>query len=127
MKEQKIAITINKSITDVFAFTIDPTNTPKWISAVILEKTNEWPVKVGTVYKSQDSSGTWRELVMTEYEENKTFVLSENNGFHIRYTFESLSENKTLLSFHIWTDHGDLKNYFTTEVLKKLKSTIEAS
>lgn len=127
MREQTLKITINKPVENVFAFTINPENTPKWIDAVIIEETNEWPPRLGTIYRNKGQDGTWRELQMTTYEENKTFVMSSNDGFHIRYHFSALDENTTKYTCTIWMDEGELQHTFTMEVLEKLKQQIETA
>jgi hypothetical protein len=49
MKENKVVVKINRSASDVFSFTINPSNTPKWIEDIDREETNEWPVKIGII------------------------------------------------------------------------------
>lgn len=126
MKEQKLNIQINKPIKDVFEFTLDPANTPKWINAVVSEQTNEWPAKLGTIYRNQNKNGEWRELEITTFELNKKFVLSTREGFHVGYTFTPLDENTTKLEYTLRMDKGELKVLMTIEVLEKLKKIIEA-
>lgn len=125
MKEQKFSITIKKPIKDIFAFTIDPKNTPKWINTIISEQTNEWPPKLGTIYKNQNIAGDWRQLKITTFEQDKMFILSDNNGMHIRYSFTSLDANRTELEYTLWIDKGELKILMTINLLKKLKKIIE--
>lgn len=124
---QTKAVTINKPAKDVFAFTIDPKNTPKWIDAIATEETNEWPPKIGTVYRNQITGGEWREYTMTKFEQDKTFTLSRQDGFHIRYTFVPLDGRTTKLEFYLWMDDGELKSRFTTATLEKLKQLVEAT
>lgn len=54
MKENKLIILINKSADDIFAFVTTPPNSTRWISSITKEETNEWPVKIGTIYKLWD-------------------------------------------------------------------------
>ncbi len=125
MNEQKLSIKINKPVKELFTFTIDPKNTPKWIDAVVTEQANEWPPKLGTIYKNQNKNGEWRELTVTAFEQDKMFVLSDKNGFHVGYTFTELNKNTTGLEYSLWMDEGELKVTVTMEVLEKLKRKIE--
>ena len=53
VKDKKIIIQINKPASEVFAFTTDPKNTPLWIDSIEHEEINEWPAKLGTVYRNR--------------------------------------------------------------------------
>lgn len=52
MKPLKLTAIINRSAREVFAFTIDPKNTPSWVDFIEHEETSEWPVRLGTVYRN---------------------------------------------------------------------------
>jgi len=125
MKDLKLAIQINKPVKDVFAFVINPKNTSKWINSIVIEQTNEWPPKNGTIYRNQDTSGEWREIEVTAFQQDKMFVMSEKNGFHIRYTCTALDKNTTELEFYLWMDRGELQDILTMEILEKLKEIVE--
>lgn len=119
-----LKIKINRPVQDVFEFVIDPANTPKWIDFIKEEKTNEWPVKLGTIYKNQDNTGLWRDLEMTEFEPNKMFVMTNREtGYNVRYTLRPLDEGSELEYFE-WMDSGELDEPFTLEPLEKLKSIL---
>ena len=124
MKELKQSILINKPIEAVFAFTINPDNTPKWVESIVTEKTSEWPVKLGSVYRNQDRAGEWSEYVLTVFEPNKTFTLTQSDGNYLRYTFTEPTENTTNLAYE-WVG-DELEESALREILEKLKTVIEA-
>ena len=128
MKRNKISITINRPVSDVFTFTINPVNTPKWIAGIQKEEVDEYPVKVGTIYRNIDSSGKWTEYVLTALEENSLFELaSKEGGYHVRYTYSPINDTASNLEYFEWLENGELENPFTQEVLGALKKVMESS
>ena len=93
MKDNRIIIRFNQPAGDVMTFYINPQNTPLWLDSIINEETNEWPIKVGTVYKNQDKNGVWRSYKVAALVENKLFELVSRDGnYHVRYTHKPLSD-----------------------------------
>jgi uncharacterized membrane protein len=127
MKELRLKIEIDKPAKDIFEFTLNPKNTPKWIDFIAVEETNEWPSKLGTIYRNMSDNDTeWSELELTEYNPYKRFTLSKKDGsYNVRYTFAPIAGDKTELEYYEWTDREDLSVPFTMEPLEKLKSIIE--
>lgn len=127
MKEKQLTITINKPLATVFEFALNPQNTPLWVESVFEEKTNEWPVQLGTIYKNRGHDGSWSEFVVTEYIENELFTMTKKNDtYHVRYTLRPLEESVTELTYYEWMDTGELDGPFTMEILEKLKTIIES-
>lgn len=125
MKDNKLTIQINKSVAEVFAFTINPKNTPKWID-VLREETSEWPVKAGAVYKNQGKDGKWNTYTMTEFAENDHFIMvGGDNNYRCRYTFRDLGNNSMELEYYEWMESGELEGPFTQDILEKLKTVLE--
>lgn len=124
MKNLRQQITIDKPIAEVFSFTIDPANTPKWVDSIVTEKTDEWPVKLGTIYRNQDRTGVWTEYRLTVFEPCSTFTLTKQGGDYLRYTFTSPSNDTTELLYE-WMGE-ELEEALLKKILTKLKVVIEA-
>ena len=125
MQENKIIIIINKPIEEVFEFTTNPKNTPLWISFIEEEITEEFPPKIGTIYRNRRGD-SWNESKVTEYEPNKLFKL-ENDTFSVRYNYKKITNNSTELVYLESVKQGILAKRFAKEVLQKLKEIIESN
>lgn len=126
MKENKITVTINKSIDDVFEFTTNPKNTHLWIPSIVEEIATQYPPSIGTQYRNHGQDTPWDVYKVTELEQNKTFALSDLDGnYFVRYSYKPLAPNKTEMEYYEWMTSGDLKNPFTMDILQNLKSVLE--
>lgn len=126
MKQNKISIKINRPIKEVFEFTINPQNTSKWIDGIVKEETNEWPVKIGTIYRNKGSDDVWNEYELVELKPEKLFTLKQKNSdYSVQYTYKPLSGNLTELTYYEWMREGELENPFTQDTLIKLKNILE--
>lgn len=125
MDTNKLIITINKPLAEVFAACITPPKAKLWVPGIINEITNEWPVKVGTVYTEYKNDNTSFHIIVTEYKENEYIEWkTEDGNYHVRYTFTLIDPNTTQLDY---VEIGDVTEPFTQEVLEKLKQVIENS
>lgn len=128
MKEVRLTVRISRSAGEVFDFTLNPANTPKWIDGIVIEEASESPAKLGTVYKNQGSDGTWNEYEITEFEPGKMFVMSRKDGnYHVRYAVKPLGDDECELEYYEWVDDGELDDPFTQDILYKLKEVIDYS
>lgn len=126
-KENKISVVINKPINEVFEFTISPENTPKWIRNIKKEQVSEKPIKVGTIYKNTNNGRNWDTYRVIEFERNKLFTLKQqDSSYQVSYIYESLSPNKTKLTYFEEDEEG-LESPFSVHTLEKLKSVMEES
>lgn len=125
MKALRQSITINKPVQEVFDFCINPKNTPKWIDSIVTEQTNEWPVKLGTIYRNQRKDGNWSEYEVTDIEPNKIFKLSKkDDDFYVKHTFTPAGESATQLEYEL-PDNGKIDESFIKSALENLKSVME--
>lgn len=126
MKDKRLNILIIKSVKDVFEFTINPANTPKWIDDIVIEETNEFPPKLGTIYRNKNKLGNWNEYEITTYVKDKMFELKRKNGFYyVRYTFKPTKEGYCNFEYYEWVTKGQLDDTFSDKVLQKLKKIVE--
>jgi uncharacterized protein YndB with AHSA1/START domain len=126
MQDNKLTIRINKPSAEVFAYYTNPKNTPLWWEAVTVEETSEWPIKIGTTYRSRGKGTDWNEFTVTDLKDNDTFELTSKDGkYHVRYTHKSLNTNSMELEYYEWVDTGELEDPYTMKILGKLKTAIE--
>lgn len=126
MKNCKLIIKINRSVSDVFSFTLDPKKTPLWVDSIIKEVANEIPTRVGTIYKNVNKEGIWSAYLVTQYEKDKMFeFVTSDKNYHVKYTFTPLTDSSCELEYFEWVTMGKLEAPFTIQILEKLKEIIE--
>ncbi|MCU0680047.1 MAG: hypothetical protein MUF50_01950 [Planctomycetes bacterium] len=122
-----ISIEIDRPTATVFAFTIDPNNTPKWIQSIKEEKINSLPVLIGAIYENTKDGINWTRYKCVEFKENELFTLECQPGtYFVRYKYEQITENKMKLTYTEWDTSGNLVEPFDISVLQKLKQEIES-
>lgn len=126
MKENKLTIFINKPVKEVFAYSLESNNVPKWITSIKEEIPSEIPVKVGTKLKNIGiNSSTWNYYEVVEFEQNKTFTLKRLNGdYFVKYTCMP-KDSGTEFEYLEWVANGDLDDLMGMSALKLLKQLIE--
>ena len=126
MKKNILEIIISVPVKKVFEFTINPDNTSKWIESIIQEKTNEYPIKIGTIYKNLNKKGIWTEYEVINFKKNKLFELKQKNNYYfVRYDYKSMHKMMTKLIYTEWVVEGHIESPFTGAILNKLKKNIE--
>lgn len=127
MERNTLTVTINRPVTEVFAFVLDPQNTPSWIDFITEEHTSEWPPRDGTIYRNRWEDGEWREFVMSELVDNAQFVLSAlDSAYRVRYTVRPAGEDAAELEYDEWVEEGELTDPVAFSVLQKLKTVLES-
>ena len=128
MKDLKLTVKINRPIDEVFGFTTNPDNTPKWIDSVVGEKAEIFPPQIGTKYQNWDESGNISEYVVTKYEPTKVFQLdAAHQDYKVRYTYTPISDDETELEYYEWSESDRLHAPFMQEILDKLKLVMESN
>ena len=126
MRENRISIIINRPVDQVFQFTLNPHNTSKWIDGIKQEESNEWPAKIGTIYRNESQGSVWRQYKIVEIVDNSTFTMQSAEGnYSVKYSFKNIDDNSTEFEYYEWVENGTLEDPFTTETLQTLKSVIE--
>ena len=125
MKEKKIVIQIRRPPKDIITCLLDPKNTPKWIDSIVVEQTNEWPPKVGTIYRNQNTNGAWSEYKVVALQDDMFEFVSTSSTYHVRYTLQPITPDTTELEYFEWMEKGELEHPFTMDILQKLKTVLE--
>lgn len=127
MKDNKLTIRIQKPVSEVFEFTTNPENTPKWIDSIDKEEVSSVEVEIGTRYTNWSREGNENTYFVSEYEKNKVFQLdSSDGGYKVKYTYRLISGSETELEYFEWDESGELKDPFKQESMEKLKRIMEA-
>lgn len=128
IEKNTLHIIINKNISFVYQYTINPINTHLWISSIYEEVSEQYPPKLWTIYKNKWSiDWEWDNYQVFSIESNKKFSLkSLDSNYNVDYTYEELSPTSTKLTYSEWMDNGNLENPFTIEPLMVLAKLIEA-
>jgi len=125
MKDNRLIIQINSAARDIFAFTLNPANTPLWIDSIVKEEINETPTRLGSIYRNMNKSGKWSEYIITAFERDRMFEMTSKDGnYHVKYTFKILDNNLTEVEYYEWVDSGNLEEPFKLEFLEKLKELV---
>lgn len=125
--KKKLTVVIDRPLSEVFSFTLNPKNTPRWVEGITEEVVNETPTKLGTIYRNRGENGNWSEYIVSAFDNGKTFTMSQTTKrYHVKYTFKPLSKGRTELTYYEWVDEeGQLEKPFTIAILQKLKEIVE--
>ena len=126
MRENKLTIFINKPIKEVFDYSLESNNVPKWITSIKEEIPEERPVKLGTQLRNIGINGKeWNKYKMIEFNPPKTFTLKRLNGdYFVKYTCSEKDEG-TEFEYFEWAENGDLDGLKEMSALELLKEQIE--
>lgn len=122
-ERRRFLVRVNRQAEEVFDFVVNPANTPRWIDSVAFEEVDEWPVRVGTKYRSRDHAGEWAELGVVAFERGRMFELAGVGGQVVTYTFRAMPEGGCELEYVEREDDGA----FSQETLVRLKQVVEES
>ena len=126
MKENKLKIFINKPVKEVFEYSLESNNVPKWITSIKEEIPTERPVRVGTQLKNIGiNNSTWNHYEVIDFVQDKTFTLKRLNGdYFVKYTCTEKSDG-TEFEYLEWAANGDLDELMEMSALELLKKQIE--
>lgn len=75
MKENKLTIFIDKPVKEVFEYSLESNNVPKWITSIKEEIPSERPVKLGTKLKNIGVNSTiWNQYEMIDFQPLKLLL-----------------------------------------------------
>ncbi len=126
MKENSLVVRINRPVSEVFDFTVMPSNTPAWIDSIVSEQVEGGVVGLGARYTNEDKGGNINTYEVSRYEINRIFELhSVPPSYGVRYAYMPISDIETELEYFEWMDDGELKSPFEQKNLENLKRVLE--
>lgn len=126
MQEVTSTIVIKRPVQAVFAFTLNPENTPKWVDGVVQEQASEVPAKLGTVYRNQGRDGAWGEFIITAFQAGASFVMSkQGDDIDVCYTFRAVDNNWCELEYTVRSNSGTLGERFGEAAIEKILSKLK--
>ena len=125
MKEKKLVIQIHRTQKDIIEFLLDPKNSHTWIPSIESEETNEWPVKVGTIFTEHNVGGGRSAYRIGALQDDMIEFVSTTIPYHARYTFLPVSPDTTELEYFEWIEEAEIPEPFTLDILRKLRSVLE--
>ena len=126
MKENKLTIFINKPVKEVFEYSLESNNVPKWINSIKEEIPEERPVKLGTKLRNIGvDSQEWNKYEVIDFQPPRTFTLKRLNGdYFFKYTCTE-KDNGTEFEYFEWAEYGELDGLMEMSALDLLKELIE--
>ena len=126
MKENKLTIFINKHVKEVFEYSLESNNVPKWINSIKEEIPEERPVKLGTKLRNIGvDSQEWNKYEVIDFQPPRTFTLKRLNGdYFVKYTCTE-KDNGTEFEYFEWAEYGELDGLMEMSALELLKELIE--
>lgn len=126
MKENKLTIFINKTVKEVFEYSLESNNVPKWINSIKEEIPEERPVKLGTKLRNIGvDSQEWNKYEVIDFQPPRTFTLKKLNGdYFVKYTCTE-KDNGTEFEYFEWAEYGELDGLMEMSALELLKELIE--
>ena len=126
MKQNKLAVRIRATPKTILDFCLNPKNTPKWIDSIVYEEVNEWPVRVGTIFRNRNPRGEWAEYKVISLTAVSFEFASMNFPYHVRYVCKTVRNGFTELEYFEWMEQGEISEPFTIGMLRRLKAAVEA-
>ena len=126
MKENKLTIFINKPVKEVFEYSLESNNVPKWINSIKEEIPEERPVKLGTKLRNIGvDSQEWNKYEVIDFQPPRTFTLKRLNGdYFVKYTCTE-KDNGPEFEYFEWAEYGELDGLMEMSALELLKELIE--
>ena len=119
MKENKLTIFIDKPVKEVFDYSLESNNVPKWITSIKEEIPNERPVKLGTKLRNIGINSQERSIYeMIAFDSPNTFTLKRLNGdYFVKYTCTE-KDNGTEFEYLEWAEKKELDDLKNKEIKK---------
>lgn len=127
MEQNKVSIFIGRPIDEVFSYSLESNNVPKWIEGIRVEIPSERPVRQGTILRNTgfDENARWNEYEVIEINPPTTFTLRLlGSDYYCKYSFKEVAGG-TKFEYLEWSESG-LSDRFQMEPLKRLKALIES-